>query len=376
MASESIAINPFVLIAVWTVPGLLACFQRWATGIFDQSPVSFAHVLLVGMPSWYLWAALTPLIFQLVRRFPLQPRPTVIPVIAHVFAWLVCLTLHAVLNAATARAFDAAALTMSFLSFTYVSAISWMPSTFLLYAATIGVAMWMQSTERERQRERERAELSEQLARAELNALRSQLHPHFLFNTLNTIAILIRESETSVAEHLVTQLGDVLRQVFRGARAHETALGEEITLARTYLAIEQVRFGERLSVQWCVADDLLDAAVPVLLLQPLIENALRHGVATQPGPAVIEVGTKRDGGSLLVWVADNGDARSDDELDRALTRPASGGVGLANTKARLERLYPNAGTLRLTRGTHGGTRAEVRVPYRAWNDSIVDAALI
>lgn len=370
------AINPVLLIAIWTVPGLLSCFQRWAPDFFHAQPTSFWHIVLVQMPDWYLWAAFTPVIFRLSRHFPLQRRPSIRVVSAHVAAWLVCLSLHALLAATLTRAFDATDAGFPFPVYVGMSAISWMPSTFLLYFATTGVALWMYSSQRERHHERERALLSGQLARAELNALRSQLHPHFLFNTLNTIAILIRESDTNVAERLVTQLGDVLRQVFRGARAHETALAEEIALVRTYLAIEQVRFGDRLAVQWSVQDQTLGAAVPVLVLQPLVENALRHGIAHRTGSGTIEVGAFREGEDLVLWIADNGPGISRDDDDLSITPFERGGVGLKNTRERLDRLYPGRSALQLSQHETGGARAEVRLPYRPWNAIPPEATLV
>jgi two-component system, LytTR family, sensor kinase len=370
------AISPVVVIAIWTVPGLLSCFQRWAPDYFHAHPTSFWHIVAVQMPDWYLWAAFTPVIFRLARQFPLQRRLSVRVVSAHVAAWLVCLGLHALLAATLSHAFDATDAAVSFPAYVGMAAISWMPSTFLLYFATTGVALWIHSSHRERHHERERSLLSGQLARAELNALRSQLHPHFLFNTLNTIAILIRESDTNVAEQLVTQLGDVLRQVFRGARAHETALGEEIALVSTYLAIEQVRFGDRLTVQWSVEEQSLGAAVPVLVLQPLVENALRHGIARRTAAGTIEVGACRDGADLLLWITDNGPGISPDAGDASFTSFEHGGVGLKNTRERLDRLYPGRSSLQLLRQESGGARAEVHLPYCAWNALPAEATLL
>ena len=206
--------------------------------------------------------------------------------------------------------------------------------------------------------------MSVQLARAELNALRSQIHPHFLFNTLNTIAILIRERETQVSARLVTQLGDVLRHVLQGTRANETSLGDEIALVSTYLEIEQVRFGSRLEVQWAVSDDVAGAEVPSLVLQPLVENALRHAIAHRTARGIVEIGARRDGDALLLWIADNGPGVS--ATRGAVNGSSMGGVGLVNTRERLARLYPRRSSLQLQSTPDGGMRAEVRLPFRVW----------
>jgi sensor histidine kinase YesM len=164
--------------------------------------------------------------------------------------------------------------------------------------------------------------------------------------------------------------------VFRGARAHETALREEISLVRTYLAIEMVRFGDRLSVSWCIPDALLGAAVPVLVLQPLLENALRHGIAHRTDSGSIEVGTRREEDTLVLWISDNGPGISNDTLDAARGSVSEGGVGLKNTRERLERLYPGRSSLSLLQNAGGGARAEVRLPFHSWNTTPFDATLV
>ena len=176
------------------------------------------------MPRTWVWALLTPLIFEVSARFPARPRMPVLSVFAHIATWLGCLTLHALAN--TVNRFGVSARQRSFATYFEHGFLLWIPSTLVLYCATAGVAQWLLSMQRVRQHERAQALMSGKLAKAELTALRMQLHPHFLFNTLNTIAILIRERDTGIAERLVTQLGDVLRQVLHRSEANETTLGE------------------------------------------------------------------------------------------------------------------------------------------------------
>ncbi len=357
-----IRIRPSVLLAVWSAPALISCFQRWASSGLDGHQLSFWHIVALQLPGWYAWASMTPAIFLITRAFPLTWPPRGIAAAAHVFTCAASAVLHAIVTSAANLIFEPPAPPLSFLRFVGVMAFSWLPSTFLLYAATVGVALWMQSIHREKLREREGAVMSVQLARAELNALRSQIHPHFLFNTLNTIAILIRERDTDTAARLVTQLGDILRQVIYGTRTHETALDGEIALVSTYLEIEQVRFGERLSIRWAIDDDVMNAAVPSLVLQPLVENALRHGIASLVSQGVVEIGARRDGQDLLLWVADNGSG-----IEAEIASPRnSGHVGLTNTRERLARLYPGQSSLRVLAGLHGGTKSEIRLPLKAW----------
>ena len=365
-------LRPTLLVAVWTAPALLSCLQRWASSALDGHALSFWRIAAAEWPGWYLWAALTPLIFGVVRRFPFKAPHRVRDVVAHAISWSICLLLHATVTSTVALVLNTSPLGISFTRYVGLAAISWLPSTFLLYVSTVGVALWMRSVQRERERNRESAALSVALARAELNALRSQLHPHFLFNTLNTIAILIRERDIEVSARLVTQLGDVLRYVLLGSRSNETTLADEVTLVRTYLEIEQVRFGSRLQVRWIVPDNLLSAVVPALVLQPLVENALRHGIAHRTERGVVEIGARRDSSALVLWITDNGPGTPTDSLMKSHSRASAprsaqavGGVGIVNTRERLARLYPDHSSLLLLSNEDGGMCAEVRLPYCA-----------
>jgi two-component system, LytTR family, sensor kinase len=365
-AVDAPRIRPLLLLAVWTAPALLSCIQRWLSSALTNQPSSFWRIAAAEWPGWYLWAALTPAIFRVAARFPFKRPHRARDVLAHAGAWSVCLLLHAIVTSAVSRSFDASTFGVPFPRYVGLAAVSWLPSTFLLYVATVGVALWMRSVQREQRRAAEGAALSVQLARAELNALRSQLHPHFLFNTLNTIAILIRERETHVSARLVTQLGDVLRHVLRGSRTNQTSLDDEIALVRTYLEIEQVRFGERLRVDWTVQHDVLGAEVPALVLQPLVENALRYGIAPRTACGVVEIGAQREGDDLVLWIADNGPGTVAHPAAEVASSAAAGGVGLTNTRERLVRLYPGRSSLQLLSNPGGGTRAEVRLPLRTW----------
>ncbi|MEP6617788.1 MAG: histidine kinase [bacterium] len=357
------------VIAVWTALGILNCIEMRVSFVIDGRPITWLQLLSACMPRAYVWAIMTPVIFAMSARFPVRHRITSATLFAHIATWAACLTLQALVNTVTRVGDIARAL--SFTAFITRGVFLWIPSTLVLYCATAGVAQLLLSTERERQRESEQALMSGQLAKAELAALRIQLHPHFLFNTLNTIAILIREHDTGVAERLVTQLGDVLRQVLRSAQANETKLAEELEFVRTYLAIEQVRFGDRLVVRWCVDQSLVQATIPVLLLQPLVENALRHGIAHLEDGGVVEIGARRDGEELKLWVTDNGRGLDDRAADAASRHEGGAGVGILNTRQRLEQLYPGRAQLTVRRTDGGDTRADVTLPYRIWSGARV-----
>ncbi|HVU22989.1 MAG TPA: histidine kinase [Opitutus sp.] len=199
----------------------------------------------------------------------------------------------------------------------------------------------------------ESAELGALLQQAQLQALRSQLNPHFLFNTLHSIAELIHENPRH-AEQMVLQLGDLLRKSLE-TQALEVPLRDELDFIRSYLAIEQTRLGDRLELVWQIDAAALDARVPSLLLQPLVENAIRHGIAVSPRGGRLEISATRAGDQLHLEVRDNGPGLqpSDD--------PAGSGIGLGHTRARLERLYGDRARFQLT-GDHGVV-ASIALPW-------------
>lgn len=363
--------DALLLIAVWSVPALLSCVETYLFNALENHPASWSRIIAMVLPGWYLWAALTPVIFSLSRRYPLARGRLPRSVSMHLLVCFACTVLYGLVYTLASRATAAVPSRWSFDAHWLRITLSWMPISFLLYWAIVCVAHWIAGTQRERRRESERSAMAAQLAQAELDALRMQLHPHFLFNTLNTIAVLIRERDTAVAVRLVTQLGDVLRQVIRGSRSHETSLQQEVTFLGTYLDIEQVRFAGALAVRWAIPNNLLQATVPVLILQPLVENALRHGIAHREEGGSLEIGARRDGDTLVLWVTDNGPGPGVDDVDLGLAASGGDGVGLANTRKRLAQLHPGASSFHLFRVADGGdggggARAEVRMPFVRW----------
>ena len=226
-----------------------------------------------------------------------------------------------------------------------------------IFWGLVGVAHALQFHERAKVRERREAELEARLAKARLHALRMQLNPHFLFNTLNSIASLVHEQPQ--AEGMIEALSDLLRLTLSAPDRQEVTLREELHFLERYLLIEQMRFGERLCVEKQVDVAALDALVPILVLQPLVENAVRHGIEAQIAPGVIRVTAERAGEYLLLRVRDNG---------RGLTVSAKGqlqeGVGLSNTRSRLHELYAGQASLELKPGQPVGFEAEIRLPWR------------
>jgi two-component sensor histidine kinase len=221
----------------------------------------------------------------------------------------------------------------------------------------VGVAHALRFYESSKMRERREAELEARLAQARLQALRMQLNPHFLFNTLNSIASLVHEQPQ--AEEMIEALSDLLRLTLNASDRQEVTLREELYFLDRYLFIERTRFGNRLQVEKRIDAGALDASVPILVLQPLAENAVKHGIEAQIAPGTIRVEVEREGNELRLAISDNG---------RGLPGNDDGkfkeGVGLSNTRSRLQELYGGRASLKLHPVETGGLSVEVRIPWR------------
>lgn len=201
------------------------------------------------------------------------------------------------------------------------------------------------------------ARLSEQLTGARFAALQAQVNPHFLFNTLNTIAVLVRDTDTAGATRMIEQLSDLLRRTLKPDRANEVTVDEELGLVRQYLAIEQARFSDRLRPSFDIAEAVRSAAVPSFAIQHLVENAVRHGIARRQEAGRVTITVHRLGDTLVVSVSDDGPG-----LDAAKETPK--GHGIENTRERLRALYGDRASLSVESQPGGGTMATLRAPFR------------
>jgi signal transduction histidine kinase len=321
---------------------------RWTLG----------HALIMETPYWGFWAALFPLIVLIARRLPVTRRTVarMVPVqvviglgmaLAHytVTLWFMGVIGHATWNT-SGHTFLPHYLTGLRMQF---------PSHLVGYVIVLGVALGLEYYRKYRERELTASQLAAQLSQAQLQALRMQLNPHFLFNAMNSIAMLVRRNDNARAVRMLAGLGDLLRYVLEDARAEEVSLGEELQFIERYLEIERVRFQDRLRVTTDVAEETLAALVPNLLLQPLVENALRHGIARKVNRGTIEIAARRLGDRLILQVRDDGPGVSETaRLD---------GVGIANTRRRLEQAYGSEHSFELRSGPQGGASATVSLPF-------------
>ncbi len=226
-----------------------------------------------------------------------------------------------------------------------------------IFWGLVGVAHALQFYERTKARERREAELEARLAQARLQALRTQLNPHFLFNTLNSIASLVHELPK--AEAMIEALSDLLRLTLSASDKQEVSLREELHFLDRYLLIEQTRYGDRLQVEKRIEPAALDTIVPILILQPVVENAFKHGVEAQIAPGLIQIEVERVGDALRLRVTDNGPG-----LGAATGAKLKEGVGLSNTRSRLNELYGQQGLLELRPGQEGGLTVQIQLPWR------------
>ena len=351
-----------LILCAWTIVGLLFAVRRIVVVKVQGAHVSWVIVGALELVYWYVWAAYTPLVIDLAKRFPLTgprfvPHVAIHTITSFMMAPLASVTeyfLSRVLLQSVFRITDPGALrllptfTVSVLSMTFTGVLT--------YWLVVGLYQSIHFYQAAMERQTIAAKLETQLSHAELENLKSQLHPHFLFNSLHTIGILMQE-DVDAASHLLVCLGDLLRMALE-RRENEITLQSELEFVGKYLEIEQTRFHDRLKVHMDVPPDLLAVYVPSLALQPLVENAIKHGISVDSAAGRLEIAAQRNNGRVWLCVRDDGPG------------PAPGshlrfGVGLTNVQSRLKQLYGNESSLELTRVDDRGCEAIITIPLRS-----------
>jgi hypothetical protein len=339
--------------AVWTLLGLCQTAQSFFFPSED-APLSLWRALGLGFGLWYTWAALWLLAFPLARRFPLGSRHWLGRLALHAVACVGFALVKIVLDYPIIKLFYCPKPeTLTFQEFWQMAFAAMFLRYVTFYWAMFGVSHALDYYGKYRERELLAAQLESGLTRARLQLLKSQLHPHFLFNTLNAISCLIH-TDVEAADRMVARLGDLLRLTLEDFGLQEAPLARELEVVRSYLEIEQARLGPRLSVRLEIEGDTAEASVPTFVLQPLVENAIRHGVAPRAGPGRIDVRAWREHDCLHLEVRDDGPG---------LPPEPGGGVGLSNTRARLLHLYGAEQRLDVRNDPRGGCVATVTLPF-------------
>lgn len=341
---------------VWTLLGVSFALSTYLGARQDNVQLSWKRVLSGYLADFYLWGMLSPLIFLLARRFELRkhfPRNVLI----HLGASVVL----------SGFVISAASPLVWYLGYPNLArnptlAILWRNNAFspyyfhqglTIYWTTLVVAHALYYYRGLRKGEAQTARLTAQLAQAQLQALKMQIHPHFLFNTLNSIAALLHK-DVEAADRMIARLGDFLRLTLKSSDAQTVDFEQELEFLKCYLDIEHIRFQDRLTVDLDIDPHALKATVPNLILQPIVENAVRHGVARQTSHGHITIRARRDGERLIMTVEDNGPGLK--------VKSNGSGIGISNTRARLEQFYGSDFSFQIANSTERGASVTLDVP--------------
>ncbi|HEY2376607.1 MAG TPA: histidine kinase [Gemmatimonadaceae bacterium] len=359
-----------IIFAIATIIAVLYSLERYFYRRLLGQEVSLGQLVPAELVFTYLWALLTPLVMWTGRRFPVwgthhgsDGRTTLRNWIFQLVAVVSFVILHvALFTAASLLLGDVStAIPLSRLFTGYLA--SWFTLDSIVYCTLLAVYHALVYYRVSQDRALRASQLEARLAQAQLQVLRMQLQPHFLFNTLHTISALMHK-DVKRADSMIAALSDLLRMSLRSVGVQEVELREEIDFLQRYLEIMSLRFGDRLTVTLDIEAEVLDARVPTLVLQPLVENALRHGFGDGMRAGHVRVKVAPDGDMLHCEVVDNG---------RGI--PLSGpreGVGISNTRARLRHLYGERFSLELLANPGGGARVSLAIPYHSLERTAAD----
>jgi signal transduction histidine kinase len=347
------------IFGVATVFGVFSALQAYNyVSLFTDRKTPFHVLLALNVTYWYAWALLVPAILWLARRYRFGRHTWRRAAAIHGLGVLTSTLVHAALTV------SARVMIIRLLD---GRDVSWWPEfrelfflnfdwEMMTYWAVVGLSHAMDFHRESQERALSAAHLETRLAEAQLQALQRQLHPHFLFNTLHTISALMHR-DTNAADAMLARLSDLLRLTLDRIGVQQVPLKEEIDFVEKYLEIERTRYGDRLQVRFDVEADTLDAWVPNLLLQPLVENAVRHGIGPKIGGGRVDILARRQGNDLALVVRDDGRGLAADALSAFDT-----GVGLSNTRSRLDHLYGASYRLEFDRPAGGGLAVTVVIP--------------
>ncbi|HKU77910.1 MAG TPA: histidine kinase [Pyrinomonadaceae bacterium] len=340
---------------VWTVVALFFCAQVYVISSAEKSPVRFSDFLFQAS-TCYLWALATPLVLWLSRRYCLERhnwrRRAAFHFGMSILVSCALLVTHIVLYMIVMGRAGSISPFRVF-NFTFFNLDKWM----LIYWVILGMNHAFSYYNSYRKGELKASELRTQLVQSQLEALKMQVHPHFLFNTLHSISALLSK-DTEGARKMITRLGDFLRLTLENSGSMEVTLQQEIEFLNGYLEIERIRFQDRLTTDIRVDPDVLDVRVPNLILQPIVENAMRHAIGHSTSGRV-EVTAAPRNGVVRIEVKDNGPGIQADQLADARR---GRGVGLSNTQARLAGLYGDAARFELSNNPTGGLVVALEIP--------------
>jgi signal transduction histidine kinase len=357
----------------WTAAGLFYATQDVMLRAYRSEAVPWLPLFGGWMLSMYICAAFTPTILWLGRRWPLERGRRLARVLLHLLFSAVFSVVSAAIEAPLLQAFGIfPAPQMTLLAAVSLLLAHGFHGGMIRYWAVLGLQTVFRMHQAAKDREHEALQLavrsstlSQQLTAAQLGALKMQLQPHFLFNTLGAIMVLTQQGKTREAAAMLGRLSDLLHLTLEDVDAQEVTLGRELDFLRIYLSIEQARFEDRLRVEIRSVGELDGALVPHMVLQPLVENAVRHGLGRSEDPVLIEVATQRSGSQLTITVTDDGPGNPSASFEGA-------GIGLANIRNRLKYLYGERAVLHATNISPHGVCVTMLLPFHTELSESVD----
>jgi signal transduction histidine kinase len=336
----------------WTFLGLSFASQFYISSAKAGNDVSWKQAISWALGDWYVFAVLSIPVIQLARRFRFEAGNWTLSLLAHLCGSALFSVAYMVLRAWVGQWQSEATFADAFKP---LLVKTW-HFNLLIYWVIVAVSQAFEYYRKYRERELRTSELEKSLVQAKLQALQMQLNPHFLFNTLHSISSLMHK-DVEAADRMIMRLGDLLRAALESSDTQEVDLRQELEFLKRYLEIEQTRFGDRLTVKMDIAPETLEAQVPNLILQPLVENAIRHGIEPRSKSGCIQLRAQRQDGALTLEVSDNGAGLPKD-------LPLEEGVGLSNTRARLRELYGEAHQFELRPGAKGGLVVLLTIPFK------------
>jgi two-component system, LytTR family, sensor kinase len=347
------------ILGLWLLLGIFLGIQMYLNNP-DMGRRSLAVSVDLSLRRYLPYALLTFPILALCRRFPFTANRWLAPLMAHVVGAAAFTVLYAPLRFLAGPPVNRETLAPVPLSIETIEILirSNLFEQFWMYTSIVTAALAIQYYRQSRQRELRETELKRQMAEHELHVLKLQLHPHFLFNTLNGISTLMAR-DPKVARDMLVRLSELLRIALSHSADHEVSLREEIEFVKAYIELEQMRFGERLRARLDLDPSSLDARVPNMLIQPLVENAIQYGIAQIRSGGLLELVTDRSDGMLRIRIVNDGPPQTVEP------QPARGnGIGLSNTRARLWQLYGDAYRLHMVSRPAGGIEVRLEIPFR------------
>ena len=343
-------------LAAWGALVLVFASQSYAMAALKGEPMAWVHAFKWVAADWAAWALVAPLPLWIARRWPIGRNAMAVSGAIYLAGFLITLVLHAGLYLAFDRALQIAWRPEDpFTTMWGLYVVKKAAFDLLVFTALVGLMHGLSYYGLYRERELQTARLTAQLAETRLHVLATQLQPHFLFNTLNSISALVRRDPDG-ADRMLARLGDLLRLSLQREGVQCDTIREELEFLAPFVEIQRIRFQDRLTVVIDAGPDVEEARVPALLLQPLVENAIKHGLEPKAGKVTVRVTVRRDGGSLLLEVCDDG-------RGVPAEGPGREGIGLGNTRARLHELYGDRASLAIAPGPSGGCCVRILLPW-------------